>query len=187
VNSLAKSTNIIIRDFKETDVDLYLKWMTTGRWLQTDAPWRRTGENAPDIEKIRQKFLENRARELPSPRVKALVATIDNIPIGRLNRYSHNASQDAWRLGISICEDDYLGKGLGIEILRLWVDYLFANSSFHRLGLETWSFNKPMIRVAEKAGFVLEGTQREVINWQGQWLDLYHYGLMRSDWEKSSR
>jgi RimJ/RimL family protein N-acetyltransferase len=183
MNILAKSANIIIRDYESTDVDIYLKWMVSGQWLKTDAPWKREGKNTPDLIKIRDTFIEKFITDLQSPRKRALVATADNFPIGRLNRYSHNSSEDAWLLGIAICEDEYLGKGFGIEILRLWIDYLFRNSSFHRLGLETWLFNKIMIRIAEKAGFVLEGTQREVMNWQGEWLDLLNYGMLREEWE----
>jgi RimJ/RimL family protein N-acetyltransferase len=33
------------------------------------------------------------------------------------------------------------------------------------------AMNPQMIRVAEKAGFVCEGRQRETRQWQGQWLD----------------
>ena len=76
-----------------------------------------------------------------------------------------------------------MNRGLGTEALALWVDYLFANSSVHRLGLDSWSFNSRMKRVAEKVGFVYEGAQREMIEWQGRWLDWMHYGLLRG-WEK---
>jgi RimJ/RimL family protein N-acetyltransferase len=41
-----------------------------------------------------------------------------------------------------------------------------------------------MMRVAEKLGFVNEGAQRELIEWQGKWLDLVHYGMLRGEWEE---
>jgi RimJ/RimL family protein N-acetyltransferase len=65
------------------------------------------------------------------------------------------------------------------------VDYLFGISDVHKLGLDTWSFNPRMVRVAEKVGFVYEGRQREMRQWQGEWLDLMHFGILREEWEGS--
>jgi RimJ/RimL family protein N-acetyltransferase len=87
-----------------------------------------------------------------------------------------------WYVGIDICEDDDLGRGFGTEAFGLWIDYLFLHSEVHRLGLDTWSFNPRMKRVAEKLGLVYEGAERELREWQGQRLDLVHYGLLRREW-----
>lgn len=40
------------------------------------------------------------------------------------------------------------------------------------------------MRVAEKLGFVYEGAQRELVEWQGKRLDLVHYGMLRREWEE---
>jgi RimJ/RimL family protein N-acetyltransferase len=64
------------------------------------------------------------------------------------------------------------------------VDYLFTNSTVHKIALDTWSFNERMIRVAGKLGFIQEGIERELILWQGQWLDLVHCGILRQEWEE---
>ncbi len=90
------------------------------------------------------------------------------IPLGWVNRYGEQENPRVRYVGIDICEDAYLNRGLGTEALRLWIDHLFATSDVHKLGLETWSFNPRMIRVAEKVGFVYEGRQREVRQWQGE-------------------
>jgi RimJ/RimL family protein N-acetyltransferase len=39
-----------------------------------------------------------------------------------------------------------------------------------------------MMHVALKVGFKYEGTESEVRQWQGEWLDLVHYGMLRSEW-----
>ncbi len=61
---------------------------------------------------------------------------------------------------------------------------VLVNSTVHRLGLDTWSFNPRMMQVAGKLGFTSEGAQREVLQWQNQWLDLVHYGMLREEWMK---
>ena len=40
-----------------------------------------------------------------------------------------------------------------------------------------------MVKVAEKVGFVREGTQREVREWEGELLDRVFYGILRREWE----
>jgi len=184
IDIIAGNDKIFLRDRLSSDVDSFIEWQTSGEWLEYDAPWESVDITEKGIQEKRAKFLELCKQELPVPRKSAMIATPDNSPIGWVNRYSHKDSPDAWLVGIDICEDTRLNKGYGTIALGLWIDYLFKNSSFHRIGLETWSFNERMIKVAEKTGFKLEGTQREVRNWQGQWLDLYNYGMLREEWEK---
>jgi len=90
-------------------------------------------------------------------------------------------------VGVAICEGQFLEGGLGTEALQLWVGHLFTTSDIHKLGADTWSFNPRAIRVAKKVGFVCEGCQRAMQYWQGEWLDLLNFGMLRSEWESNRR
>ena len=116
---------------------------------------------------------------------RAVIAASDNIPCGWVSRYGEKKDPHICFLGIDICEDAYLNRGLGTEALRLWVDYLFKTSDKHKLNLETWSFNPRMIRSAEKAGFVIEGRLREMRLWQDEWLDFITLGILREEWQNN--
>jgi RimJ/RimL family protein N-acetyltransferase len=174
-----------LRDYLPTDVDALLGWQIQGQWRLFDAPWEgvRTTYTQAEQAQYRQRFLEGLAEDLPSPRKRMMIALLDDQPIGWVSRYGEDRFPDTMMIGIDICEDDRLEQGLGTEALGLWVDYLFANSTTHRLGLDTWSFNPRMLRVAKKLGFTPEGAQREVVQWQGQWLDFVHFGMLRGEWE----
>jgi RimJ/RimL family protein N-acetyltransferase len=167
-------------------VDRFIYWQTHGEWRLLDAPWEgvQVSLTAEQEAKLRSQFLESCALELPSPRKTAVVSRKDNRPLGWVTRYGEERTPDTWMVGIDICEDDTLNKGLGTEALGLWLDYLFANSTVHRIGLDTWSFNPRMSRVAGKLGFIPEGVQRGVLKWDGQWLDLVHFGMLRAEWEE---
>lgn len=183
---IASGDNLVLRDRLQTDVDRFIYWQTHGEWRMLDAPWEgaHTSLTAEQEANLRTQFLKSCDEELPSPRKTAIVARKDNRPLGWVSRYGEDRTPDTWMVGIDLCEDDGLNKGLGTEALGLWVDYLFSNSTAHRIGLDTWSFNPRMSHVAEKVGFVLEGAQREVLQWGGKWLDLVHFGMLRSDWEE---
>ena len=181
---------VILRDRLPSDVDTYVRWWSKGEWLKYDAPWEIAEIlTTTTKEEIRRRFLDGCAQRLPLPRDYAIIAMFEescgkeNKPLGWVNRYVDKRFPSAWLIGINICEDDYLNKGLGTEAFGLWVDYLFLNSDIHRIGFDTYSFNKRMIRVGEKLGFTHEGTDREIIYWQNEWIDRLHFGMLRSEWE----
>ena len=180
---LAFGEKVLLRDGLPSDADAYSRWMTHGEWLEYDAPWETRGASG-NSEGAGRGFVKTFVEERASPRNRAIIATTENRPIGWVNWYSEKRFPQACCVGIDICEDDCLNKGMGTEALRLWIRYLFLSSDVHRIGLNTYSFNKRMIRVAEKVGFTPEGAEREIIQWQGQWLDRVRFGMLRQERNK---
>lgn len=187
-NILASGKKVLLRDPLPSDADQYIHWMRRGEWRQFDAPWENEDDalTAVKAAELKQRFLDRCAEEPPQLRVRAFIATVDDVPIGWVSRYGETRFPRVWSIGIDICDDRHLNRGLGTEALSLWIDYLFSNSDLHRLGLDTWSFNTRMAHIARKLGFVFEGAQRELIEWQGQWLDLLHFSMLRSEWNVHS-
>jgi len=182
---LAKGTLVFLRDPIPSDADHYLRWQTSGEWSRYDAPWeeRRSSMMTPEEEEAyRERFRAFCQEEPGLPRKRASIVAIEGKPMGWVTRYAKEDYPDVWYIGIDIYDDGCLNRGFGTEALGLWIDYLFSHSEVHRLGLETWSFNPRMMRVAEKVGLVYEGAEREVREWQGQRLDAVLYGLLRREW-----
>jgi RimJ/RimL family protein N-acetyltransferase len=177
---IARGSRVVLRDPLPSDADRWIHWQTHGEWRLYDAPWEGVHDalTKEQENRIRARFLE-RCDNLALPRTRAIICTKNDKPLGWVSRYSQERFPDAWFVGINICEDGYLSKGIGTEALELWVDYLFSNSTIHRIGLDTWSFNTRMMHVAEKVGFVFEGAQRGMIRWQDEWLDWVHFGIVR--------
>jgi len=182
VKIIAAGEDVVLRAGLRSDINIYLGWMKHGEWLMYDAPWE---INFRSLKEARERFTEKFLNDSSSPRRRAIICpkTDHAKPIGWLNRYGDKRFPDAWLIGIDICEDDSLNKGFGTEAFSLWISYLFANSDVHRLGFATYSLNRRMIRVGEKLGFTHEGTDREVIYWQNEWIDRLHFGLLREEWE----
>jgi RimJ/RimL family protein N-acetyltransferase len=187
-NVIAFGNEIILRDPLPSDADRRIYWRTHGEWIKYDAPWEFDATPMTEVKEreLRERLIEQCAVEnLSTPRFRAIISSKENKPLGRVSRYFQKKEyfKDTWLVGIGIYEDEYLNKGIGTEALRLWINYLFSTSNVHRIGLDTWSFNKRMIRVAEKIGFVFEGAEREIIHWKGEWLDAIHFGILRNEWE----
>jgi RimJ/RimL family protein N-acetyltransferase len=182
---IAFGARVSLRDRRVEDVDRSIHWLTHGEWRLLDAPWESLHDHlAPEEEtKIRQQFLESCREEAPALRKRAMIVTKDDRPIGFVNRYPHERFPNLFLVGMRICEDEFLSRGYGTEALRLWLDYLFADSNVHRIGAATWPFNPRAIALLDKLGFTHEGTERELIEWQGRWQNRLYFGMLRSEWE----
>ena len=71
----------------------------------------------------------------------------------------------AGHLGLAL-RPAFRGRGLGQDVLHVLCRFGFGIRGLHRLQLETISENVGMVRAAERAGFVHEGTLREAV-----WVD----------------
>ena len=69
------------------------------------------------------------------------------------------------------------GRGVAPRALGAVADWGIANLGLHRLELEHSTLNEPSCRVAEKAGFQLEGTRRSVALHDDGWHDMHVHVL----------
>ena len=90
---------------------------------------------------------------------------------------------DAW-VGIGIGERAYWGKGYGTDAMRVLLRYAFTELNLHRVSLGVFEYNPRAIRSYEKAGFVLEGREREAVFRSGKRWDIIFMGILREDWER---
>jgi len=180
---VATGKKVSLRARTLEDVPLLFRWHNlSGQVQRFDAPWEWTQREPDDV------FAARMAKSIESEqggKIKlALIVGPNQLPLGTVNSYGDKGNPDNRYVGISIYDDPLINRGFGTEALALWVEYLFKSRDLHHIGLETWSFNARMIRVAEKVGFKHEGREREVRQWEGQWLDKLHFGILRTEWKE---
>ncbi|PHK49022.1 GNAT family N-acetyltransferase [Staphylococcus edaphicus] len=89
-------------------------------------------------------------------------------------------------IGIVIYDSAYWESGIGTEVFKLWIDYLFENHFVHRLGISTWSGNERMIKLAAKAGMKEEARIRQARIVEGQFYDAIKMGILKNEWANNS-
>ena len=72
---------------------------------------------------------------------------------------------------------DYQCKGIGTKLLETGIE-LAKEKGLKRLEADTLSSNKAMRRIAEKAGFRLEGIRKKDVNMHGRLMDSALYALL---------
>jgi RimJ/RimL family protein N-acetyltransferase len=70
------------------------------------------------------------------------------------------------------------GRGLGTEATRLIVEHGLTTMGMHRISLEVYDFNPRARHVYEKVGFVHEGTGREALLFDGEWIDVHYMAIL---------
>ena len=86
-------------------------------------------------------------------------------------------------LGIGIGSRDYWGKGYGTDAMRVLMRYAFMELNLERLTLNVFAYNERALRSYLKAGFTIEGRQRERLKRGDKRYDLIFMGALRDEWQ----
>ncbi|GAA3293099.1 GNAT family N-acetyltransferase [Arthrobacter citreus] len=82
---------------------------------------------------------------------------------------------------IALAPAEVLGQGYGTEATRAVVAHAFDDLGLHRVALEVFAFNPRAQRAYEKAGFTVEGRQRDALRWDGEWVDAVSMAILATD------
>ena len=91
-----------------------------------------------------------------------------------------------WRVrsaefGIMIGEKSFWNQGYGTEAVRLLVQHGFTTLDLNRIYLHVFETNPRAIRAYEKAGFKLEGRERQAEYKDGRYIDVLRMSKLRED------
>lgn len=148
---------VLLRDMLESDIEDYVRWFTVEtEWTQWDAPWEPV-ETDEERERDHWTAFFHKKRGLDDNALrKRFEIELDGVHIGWVCWYTdlgymENPDQRPV-LGINIPAADNRSRGIGSEAVLKFIEYL-RSQGYHAFYTQTWSGNKPMIRVAEKLGF----------------------------------
>ena len=110
-----------------------------------------------------------------------LITTPEDEVVGHIEFFVPVSYWDAYELSYQLYDSRFAGRGYTSEAVQLLVDYLFAAKKRHRIQLVIVPGNAASRRIAEKCGFVLEGTARGAFFNEGRNHDVLVYSLLRDD------
>lgn len=85
---------------------------------------------------------------------------------------------------IAIYDPEFWSKGYGGEATRLVIRYSFDILNLNRLQLHVSVDNEKGVKAYKKAGFTVEGTLREAMYHNDEYVDFYVMGLLRKEYYK---
>jgi len=83
---------------------------------------------------------------------------------------------------IMLGDAEFRDRGLGTEASRLVLAHAFEVVGIHRVELQVYANNPRAKHVYDKLGFRYEGTRRQALRWDGQWIDSHVMAILASEW-----
>jgi RimJ/RimL family protein N-acetyltransferase len=126
--------------------------------------------------------------DLPIERLReiygAWATAEDRLVLGVVDNASGEVVLDEWDEGNRSCGFRILigaagrGQGLDTEATQLIVEHGLRTMGLHRISLEVYDFNPRARHVYDKVGFVHEGTGREALLFDGEWINVHYMAII---------
>ena len=85
-------------------------------------------------------------------------------------------------ISIEIGDRDNHRQGIGIDSIKLLLDFAFLELNLRKLQLTVFDYNEAAIGLYKKIGFINEGTFREFGLRFNKTYDMLLFGILRSEW-----
>ncbi|QDZ13630.1 GNAT family N-acetyltransferase [Humibacter ginsenosidimutans] len=132
----------------------------------------------------RAAYEARRADQDSAARNVRFVIEAEGTAVGSISLFDFDDLARHAEVGIALVTEAR-GKGIGTDAIAQLVEFAFVRCNLRRVHLEVIESNAGAIRAYEKAGFVLEGRQREHAWVRGRYEDILRMGLLRSEWESA--
>lgn len=156
---------VVLRPITDADTDHIVAWRNTPAIMQNFI--------------FREKFTAEMHRNWLATKVASgqvvqyiIEEKATGCPVGSVYFRDVDHNNHSAEYGIFIGEEDARGKGFGTETARLFTDFGYQVLGLHRISLRLLAENEPARRSYEKAGFVLEGTFRDMVLLDGKYRDI---------------
>jgi diamine N-acetyltransferase len=166
-----------LRGVEREDLPRFVRWLNDPEVIQglmLDTPM-----SLPQEERWFQAILERRVEE--QPLVIDVGQGSDWISIGNIHFQQIDWKNRAAEVGIFIGEKRFWNQGFGSEAMSLMLQYGFNTLNLNRIFLRVYETNLRATRSYEKAGFILEGRQRQAHFQDGKYIDVLMLSVLRSE------
>ncbi|MGN6723059.1 MAG: GNAT family N-acetyltransferase [Marmoricola sp.] len=143
--------------------------------------WEERTEDPPRVltrAQFDERLASNAAREARGEAV-SFVVDVDGVAVGSASLFSFDFLARHAEAGIVLAAGAR-GRGIGTAAIIQLVEFGFVRRNLRRIHLQAIESNVAAIRAYEKAGFVIEGRQREHAWVRGRYEDTVRMGILRS-------
>ncbi len=174
---------VYLRGIEREDLKLMHKWLNDSEIMQ----WARSQpDNVASMEAVEKEFELDLKGENPHRWTFILAQVGTEEPIGWASIRWWRPFSTTVDIGLVIAEKGLRGKGIGTEATMLLADEAFDQLHMHKVELWTRADNTAARKVAENCGFRLEGTDREVVFFDGKYHDGVSYGVLEDEFRKAA-
>ena len=105
------------------------------------------------------------------------------IIVGHISLGGISKKNRSGRISRVLVDPAYQGKGYCSQMVKAVLKIAFEDLQLHRVCLGVYDFNEAAIRCYQKAGMVIEGTNRDCLLFNGKWWSLVEMSMLEEEWE----
>ena len=169
-----KKCEILIRDFKEEDIENKIKWINdinNNEYLHYCIPL-----NYDDT----KKWFINKDN---STRIDCVIEYLE-IPVGLIGLLNIDKINSKAEFYISMGDTNYKRKGIGYNSSKILLEYAFNDLKLNKVYLNVDADNVAACLLYEKLGFKVEGYFTEDLCHKGKFIDRKRYAILKKDFER---
>ena len=102
--------------------------------------------------------------------------------VGHISLGGISTKNRAGRISRVFVAPEYQGRGYCKEMVRAVLKICFEELKLHRICLGVYDFNIAAISCYKKAGMVVEGTNRDCLQFKGNWWSLIEMSMLEGEW-----
>jgi RimJ/RimL family protein N-acetyltransferase len=112
---------------------------------------------------------------------KAIETATGNV-VGHISLGGISKKNKAARISRVLVDPAAQGKGYCCQMVKAILKIGFDNLQLHRICLGVYDFNKAALRCYQKAGLIIEGTNRDCLLFKNQWWSLVEMSILEEEW-----
>lgn len=173
---MIQSENIYLRLMEKSDVKYKVGWVN-------DPEVRRT----LFFQEVSELGTEQWLMKVTSDNTRSdfVICEKDNdIPIGFASVVNIDLRNSSAETYICIGNKNYWGKGIGTEVKKVLLEYVFLELGLNRTYAYNWAANESMKKINKKLGFTLEGVLRQDRFSNGEYKDRALFSMLREEYLK---
>ncbi len=110
------------------------------------------------------------------------IIQMDGTDIGLIDIINIDTQNGRCDWAYYIADTSFRGRGIATLLECNLYDYAFDKLKLHKVCCEVFCFNEKVISIHQKFGAVIEGTRKEHICKNGQYLDIVQMGISKETW-----
>ena len=102
---------------------------------------------------------------------------IGHISLGGISKKNRSG-----RISRVLVDKDSQGKGYCRQMVQAILKIGFEDLKLHRISLGVYDFNTAAIKCYQNAGMIIEGTNRDSLQFKGKWWSLVEMSILENEW-----
>jgi len=174
-----ETERLILRPIKDDDLSSIFEYCSDPE-VSKYTTWE-THKNLDDSQKLVSYAKANYQRGLSEPLAITLKENPDKL-IGTVGWFWNSERYKSIEIAYAL-SPLFWGKGIVVEASRGLINEALKKNEILRITSRCIAENRSSARVMEKLGMEYEGTQRQLMNVKGRWVDLKNYCVLAKDWK----